>query len=249
MAREDLEEAAWDGVGTAHPPEGDGETHASMLNKLRAAVLGANDGIISTAGLVMGVAGATTDTVALATAGIAGLVAGALSMAVGEYVSVSAQRDSERALLAREREELATMPEAELQELARLLQAKGMSERVAHEAAVELTAHDALGAHADIELRLDQHDLTSPTAAAVSSLVSFAVGALIPLLAMVLVGPSQRVWTTVAAVVVALFFTGLLSARAGGAPAPRAIVRNVLGGALAMGVTFAIGTVVGATLV
>lgn len=241
-------DAAEDDQVTHQLPEQDGSTHASMLNKLRAAVLGANDGIISTAGLVMGVAGATTNTTALATAGIAGLVAGAISMAVGEYVSVSAQRDSERALLDKERHELATMPEAELEELAGLLQAKGMSERVAREAAQELTAHDALSAHADIELRLDRHDLTSPSAAAFSSLVSFAVGALIPLLAMVLVGPETRVLVTVVAVVVALFLTGFLSARAGGAAAPRAIMRNILGGALAMGVTFAIGTGVGAAL-
>ncbi|HHU38963.1 MAG TPA: VIT family protein [Propionibacterium sp.] len=228
-----------------HPYDQDAGTHASTLNTLRAAVLGANDGIISTAGLVMGVAGATTNTAALATAGIAGLVSGALSMAVGEYVSVSAQRDSERALLAKEQRELDTMPEEELEELARLLRGKGLSERVAQEAARELTEHDALGAHADIELRLDPDDLTSPTAAAVSSLFAFALGALIPLLAMVLTPPATRVAVTVVAVLVALFLTGFLSARAGNAPVARAIVRNVVGGILAMGITFAIGTLVG----
>lgn len=229
----------------AHPFDNDNGTHASMLNKLRAAVLGANDGVISTAGLVMGVAGATTDTAALATAGIAGLVAGALSMAVGEYVSVSAQRDSERALIARERHELATMPAEELDELTRLLMAKGMSHRVATVAAEELTAHDALGAHADLELRIDPDDLTSPTNAAVSSLAAFAVGALVPLLAMVLTPPGTRVLVTALAVVVALFVTGLLSARVGDAPPVRAIVRNIAGGLIAMGVTFAIGSLVG----
>lgn len=228
-----------------HRFDQDAGTHASMLNKLRAAVLGANDGIISTAGLVMGVAGATTNTAALATAGIAGLVAGALSMAVGEYVSVSAQRDSERALLVKEEHELRTMPEEELEELTRLLQEKGMSDAVAREAARELTAHDALAAHADIELRLDPDDLTSPTHAAVSSLIAFALGALIPLLAMVLSPPSTRVVVTVVAVLLALFLTGFLSARAGDAPVARAIVRNVIGGVLAMGITFAIGTLVG----
>lgn len=228
-----------------HRFDQDTGTHASMLNKLRAAVLGANDGIISTAGLVMGVAGATTNTAALATAGIAGLVAGALSMAVGEYVSVSAQRDSERALLVKEEHELRTMPEEELEELTRLLQEKGMSDAVAREAARELTAHDALAAHADIELRLDPDDLTSPTHAAVSSLIAFALGALIPLLAMLLSPPSTRVVVTVVAVLLALFLTGFLSARAGGAPVARAIVRNVIGGVLAMGITFAIGTLVG----
>lgn len=228
-----------------HRFDQDTGTHASMLNKLRAAVLGANDGVISTAGLVMGVAGATTNTAALATAGIAGLVAGALSMAVGEYVSVSAQRDSERALLIKEEHELRTMPEEELEELTRLLQEKGMSDAVAREAARELTAHDALAAHADIELRLDPDDLTSPTHAAVSSLIAFALGALIPLLAMVLSPPSTRVVVTVVAVLLALFLTGFLSARAGDAPVARAIVRNVIGGVLAMGITFAIGTLVG----
>ena len=228
-----------------HRFDQDTGTHASMLNKLRAAVLGANDGVISTAGLVMGVAGATTNTAALATAGIAGLVAGALSMAVGEYVSVSAQRDSERALLVKEEHELRTMPDEELEELTRLLQEKGMSDAVAREAARELTAHDALAAHADIELRLDPDDLTSPTHAAVSSLIAFALGALIPLLAMVLSPPSTRVVVTVVAVLLALFLTGFLSARAGDAPVARAIVRNVIGGVLAMGITFAIGTLVG----
>ena len=228
-----------------HRFDQDTGTHASMLNKLRAAVLGANDGIISTAGLVMGVAGATTNTAAIATAGIAGLVAGALSMAVGEYVSVSAQRDSERALLVKEEHELRTMPEEELEELTRLLQEKGMSDAVAREAARELTAHDALAAHADIELRLDPDDLTSPTHAAVSSLIAFALGALIPLLAMLLSPPSTRVVVTVVAVLLALFLTGFLSARAGDAPVARAIVRNVIGGVLAMGITFAIGTLVG----
>ena len=228
-----------------HRFDQDTGTHASMLNKLRAAVLGANAGTISTAGLVMGVAGATTNTAALATAGIAGLVAGALSMAVGEYVSVSAQRDSERALLVKEEHELRTMPEEELEELTRLLQEKGMSDAVAREAARELTAHDALAAHADIELRLDPDDLTSPTHAAVSSLIAFALGALIPLLAMLLSPPSTRVVVTVVAVLLALFLTGFLSARAGDAPVARAIVRNVIGGVLAMGITFAIGTLVG----
>ncbi len=223
-------------------------SHASLLNKLRAAVLGANDGIISIAGLVMGVAGATTDSAALLTAGVAGLAAGAISMAVGEYVSVSAQRDSERALLARERHELATMPEQELDELVALLRGKGLSERIAREAAAELTSHDALAAHADIELGLDPDDLTSPGAAAVSSLVSFAVGALVPLLVMVLTPPAIRVYATFGAVVAALFLTGLLSARVGEAPAAPAILRNIAGGVVAMIVTFGIGALVGTQL-
>ena len=229
-------------------PEDTGDSHAALLNKLRAAVLGANDGVISTAGLVMGVAGATTNVLALATAGIAGLVAGALSMAAGEYVSVSAQRDSERAQLAKERHELATMPEEELDELADLLQSKGMSADVARTAAQQLMDHDALGAHADFELGIDQHDLVSPWAAAISSLVSFSVGALIPLLAMLLAPADVRVGATVAAVLVALFITGFVSAKVGGAAVIPAIARNILGGFLAMAVTFGIGTLVGTQL-
>lgn len=225
-----------------------GDSHAALLNKLRAAVLGANDGIISTAGLVMGVAGATTDNIALAIAGIAGLVAGALSMAAGEYISVSAQRDSERARLEQERYDLATMPEAELAELAGLLQDKGLSTGVALKAAEQMTAHDALGAHADIELGIDQHDLVSPWAAAISSLFAFAAGALIPLLVIVLSPVGVRVGGTAAAVLVALFLTGLTSAKVGGAPPTRAIVRNIVGGLLAMAITFGIGALVGAQL-
>ncbi len=226
----------------------DATAHASTLNRLRAAVLGANDGIISTAGLVMGVAGATSDSFALAAAGIAGLVAGALSMAVGEYVSVSAQRDSERALLAKKARAIRVRPQAELEELALLLRDLGMTEATAREAAGELTEHDALAAHAEIELGLNPGGLTSPTQAAASSLVSFALGALIPLLAIVLTSQDARVAVTVVAVVAALFLTGVLSARAGHAPAPRAIVRNIGGGLLAMGVTFVIGTLVGAQI-
>lgn len=235
-------------VAASPHPEDAGDSQAALLNKLRAAVLGANDGVISTAGLVMGVAGATTNLLALATAGIAGLVAGALSMAAGEYVSVSAQRDSERALLAKESHELATMPEEELAELADLLQRKGMSEDVAKTAAQQLMDHDALGAHADLELGIDQHDLVSPWAAAISSLFSFSIGALIPLLAMLLAPADIRVGATVASVLLALFVTGFVSARVGGAPVLPAIVRNILGGFLAMAVTFGIGTLVGTQL-
>lgn len=219
-----------------------------MLNKLRAAVLGANDGIISTAGLVMGVAGATTNATALAVAGVAGLVSGALSMAAGEYVSVSAQRDSERAMLAVERHELDTMPHEELDELVGLLRQRGLSHEVAQAAAGEMTAHDALGAHADLELGIDQHDLASPWAAAASSLFSFSLGAVIPLLAMVLAPADLRVGATVASVLIALLVTGFASARVGGAPAGRAIVRNIVGGFVAMAVTFGIGTLVGTQL-
>lgn len=219
--------------------------HSALLNKLRAAVLGANDGIVSTAGMVMGVAGATTDSMAILVAGIAGMSAGALSMAVGEYVSVSAQRDSEQALLAKERWELENLPDEELAELASLYEQKGLTPDLAHEVAVQLTEHDALGAHAEVELGIDPDELVSPWAAAWSSMAAFTLGAVIPLLAMVFGPPEYRVWVTVGAVVLALSLTGYLSARVGGAKPMAAVIRVVLGGLLAMGITYAIGSLVG----
>jgi VIT1/CCC1 family predicted Fe2+/Mn2+ transporter len=221
----------------------------SRLNWLRAGVLGANDGIVSTAGLVVGVAGATTDSEAILIAGVAGLVAGAVSMAAGEYVSVSTQRDSEKALLAKERRELAEDPEDELAELAGLLAQKGLRDDTAMEVAVQLTKHDALAAHADIELGIDPDDLTSAWNAAFASMIAFTLGALLPLLTIVLVSQSWRVPVTMAAVAAALALTGWASARLGYGPRGRAVVRNVAGGLLAMGVTYLIGTLLGTTVV
>lgn len=215
------------------------------LNWLRAAVLGANDGIVSTAGLVIGVAAATTQRSTILTAGLAGLAAGAMSMAVGEYVSVSTQRDTEKALLAKERRELRDEPEAELEELTQMYADKGLATDLAHEVAIQLTAHDALGAHAETELGIDPNSLTSPWHAAWASLIAFTVGAMIPLIAIVLAGVSIRVPVTVAAVVISLLGTGWLSARLGSSPAWPAVRRVVLGGLLAMAVTYAIGSLVG----
>ncbi|MBN9105680.1 MAG: VIT family protein [Propionibacteriaceae bacterium] len=215
------------------------------LNGLRAAVLGANDGIVSTAGIVIGVAGATLDPFAILTAGVAGLTAGALSMAVGEYVSVSAQRDTEKALLETERRELAEMPAEELAELAGLYEQKGLDPELALEVARQLHAHDALAAHAETELGINPDELTSPWVAAFSSAVSFTTGSVLPLLAIVLAPVAIKVPVTVAAVVAALVLTGYLSSRAGGTPAGRAIFRNVAGGLLAMAVTYGIGRLVG----
>ncbi|MFZ0530632.1 MAG: VIT family protein [Propionicimonas sp.] len=228
--------------------EAESGSHARRLNGLRAAVLGANDGIVSTAGIVIGVAGATLDPFAILTAGIAGLTAGALSMATGEYVSVSAQRDTEMALLEKERRELAEMPEEELAELAGLYQAKGLTAELAAEVAVQLHAHDALAAHAETELGIDPDELTSPWVAAVSSAVSFTVGSVLPLVAIMAAPTELKIPVTVVAVVAALILTGYLSARAGGTPVLRAIARNVAGGLLAMGVTYWIGRLVGHTL-
>ncbi len=226
-----------------------GEAHdgsmASRLNWLRAGVLGANDGIVSTAGLVIGVAAATTDRGTVLTAGLAGLAAGAMSMAVGEYVSVSTQRDSERALIAKEVRELREEPEAELAELAGIYEGKGLSPELARRVATELTAHDALAAHAEVELGIDPENLTNPWHAAWASMLAFTVGAVLPLLAIVLPPVGWRVGVTVVAVVLALASTGLVSARLGDADARRATVRVVLGGLVAMAVTYGIGTLVG----
>ncbi|MFI5824686.1 VIT family protein [Streptomyces rishiriensis] len=218
----------------------------SRLNWLRAAVLGANDGIVSTAGLVVGVAGATESRSALLTAGLAGLLAGSMSMAAGEYVSVSTQRDSEQAALALERRELREQPEAELDELTELLRERGLSREVAREAAEQLTERDALKAHARVELGIDPDDLTNPWHAAWASFLAFTVGALLPLLAIVLPPVDWRLPVTVASVLVALAGTGWSSARLGSASAGRAVLRNMGGGALAMGVTYAVGALLGA---
>ena len=214
----------------------------NRLNWLRAGVLGANDGIVSTAGLVVGVAGATTDSTAILIAGVSGLAAGALSMAAAEYVSVSTQRDSEEALLRKEAGELRDEPEEELRELAGLYVEKGLTEELALQVARQLTDHDALGAHAEAELGIDPDDLTSPWHAAWASLVSFALGALLPLLTITLGSTSTRVPITFVAVAFALAATGLLSARLGYAPTRTAVTRNVLGGLFAMAVTFGIGS-------
>lgn len=230
---------------TPHSGEAHDAGHAAKLNWLRAGVLGANDGIVSVAGLVMGVAGATADRTPIIIAGVAGIVSGALSMAVGEYVSVSTQLDSEKALLAKEKLELATMPDEELAELTQIYVDKGLDEPLAREVAVQLTEKDALRAHADAELNLDPDDLANPWTAAGASFVSFALGALIPLLAILLPSPSLRVPVTVVAVVIALAITGFVSARIGGAQRGRAVARNVGGGVLAMAITFGVGSLVG----
>jgi VIT1/CCC1 family predicted Fe2+/Mn2+ transporter len=217
---------------------------AGRLNWLRAGVLGANDGIVSTAGLVVGVAGATSARGPIFTAGIAGLVAGAVSMALGEYVSVSSQRDTERALIAKERRELEQMPEAELAELEGLLQERGLSPDNATAVAAELTSRDALRTHLSVELGMSE-ELTNPWSAAGSSAVAFTVGALLPLIAILLPPASVRIAVAFVAVLVGLTATGFVSARLGRSPARDAIARLVVGGALAMAVTFGIGQLVG----
>jgi len=234
-----------------HPADHPGESHhdvlGTRLNWLRAAVLGANDGVVSTAGIVVGVAGATDSRSALLTAGLAGMLAGSLSMAAGEYVSVSTQRDSEQAALAQEREELANTPQAELDELTALLEDRGITHDLAREVAEQLTDRDALGAHARVELGIDPEELVNPWHAAWASFVSFTAGALLPLLAIVLPPRDWRLPVTVVSVLIALIACGRVSARLGNAPTRPAVIRNALGGALAMAVTYAVGTLLGAT--
>jgi VIT1/CCC1 family predicted Fe2+/Mn2+ transporter len=219
---------------------------ATRLNWLRAAVLGANDGVVSTAGLVVGVAGATGSRSALLTAGLAGLLAGSLSLAAGEYVSVSTQRDSEKAALAQEERELETEPAAELAELADLLEGRGLTPELALEVAEQYTERDALRAHARIELGIDPDELTNPWHAAGASFLAFTAGALLPLLAIVLPPTALRVPVTFVSVLLALAFAGWGSARLGSAPVRPAVLRNMGGGALAMAVTYAAGTLLGA---
>ncbi|MFC6356216.1 VIT1/CCC1 transporter family protein [Luethyella okanaganae] len=220
---------------------------AQRLNWLRAGVLGANDGIVSVAAIVVGVAGVTTATAPILTAGVAGLLGGAISMALGEYVSVSSQSDSEKALIAKERWELAEMPEQELAELAGLYEAKGLAPATARQVAVELTEHDALAAHLSAELHIDERDVVSPWHAAFASAVAFTIGAILPLLAILLPPEAWRVPVTFVAVLAALAITGAVGAHLGGSSRLRAMLRVVIGGALALAVTFTIGMLLGTT--
>lgn len=220
----------------------------SLLNWLRAAVLGANDGVVSVSSIVLGVAGAGVGRGTIFTAGLSGLVAGAMSMAAGEYVSVSSQRDTERAYIAKERRRLGKNPEKELASLAEAYQAKGLSAKTASQVAKELSAGDALKAHLDAEMGLDEDDLNSPVQAALASLISFTIGGAIPLIAVLAAGASVRLVVTFIAVLVALVITGYASASVGGAPKGKAIIRNVIGGALAMLITYGIGYAFGTAI-
>lgn len=229
----------------AHPDEPHRQGLAQRLNGLRAGVLGANDGIVSTAAVVVGVAGATSEVAPVLVAGMAALVGGAVSMALGEYVSVSSQRDSEHALIEKERRELAEAPDAELTELVGLYEARGLSTETATRVATELTASDALKAHLSVELNIDADDVVSPWTAALASAVAFTVGALLPLLTILLLPVEVRVAATFAAVLLALAVTGYVAAWIGGARRGRAVVRMVVGGALALGATYLVGSLFG----
>ncbi|MCU4671858.1 VIT family protein [Microbacterium fluvii] len=226
-----------------------GEPHApglaQRLNWLRAGVLGANDGIVSTAAVAVGVAGATSEVAPVFLAGAAALVGGAISMALGEYVSVSSQRDSERALIAKEKRELADDPQGELEELVGLYRDRGLSEATARQVATELTAADALRTHLSVELHIDQDDVVSPWRAALASAVAFTLGALLPLVTILSTPPAVRIAWTFAVVLIALAVTGYVAAWIGGSTRWMAVLRTVLGGALALGATFAVGSLFG----
>ena len=225
------------------------EDHSShRIGLLRAMVLGANDGIISTACLVLGVAAATAQRSTILTAGMAGLVAGAASMALGEYVSVSSQRDSEQSDIAKERWELENTPDIELAELAGIYRKKGLPQALAHEVAVELTKHDALKIHLAEELGIHEATMARPLQASVGSAGSFAVGAAIPLAAVSLFSESMRFTGTIGVVVLTLIALGGSSAKWGGAEPVRPVIRVVFGGLVAIAVTMVVGKLFGAAV-
>ncbi len=220
----------------------------NRIGWLRAAVLGANDGIVSTASLVVGVAAASAGRNEILIAGMAGLVAGAMSMAAGEYVSVSSQADTENADLEREKKELLEDPEFELRELAAIYEGRGVDPETAEMVAIQLTEHDALGAHARDELGINSITSARPVQAALASAATFAVGAALPL-ATVLLSPDRvLVWTVSITSLVFLAALGAMAARAGGAPILTASLRVLFWGALAMAITAAVGSLFGAVV-
>ena len=228
-------------INHAHHHEPHEQKTTSKLNWLRASVLGANDGIVSVAGIVVGVAGANNNPQIILTAGIAGLVAGAISMAAGEYVSERSSRDTEQAWLKKEKYELEHFPEEELEELAHLYEQKGLTPNTARKVAEELTKNDPYAAHIDAELGIDPDDLTSPWQASFASAASFLTGAIIPLIAILAFPQEIRIPMTFVSVLIALAITGTISGKVSNANVYRAIARVVVGGALAMIVTFGVG--------
>jgi VIT1/CCC1 family predicted Fe2+/Mn2+ transporter len=223
-------------------------SHLSKLNWLRAGVLGANDGIVSIAALLVGVAAATTDIGPIMIAGVAGLAAGAISMGLGEYVSVSSQRDSELALIAKEKQELIDQPEVELAELASIYEHKGLSHATAKKVAQELTDHDPIRAHLEAELNILEAHIVNPWAAAMSSMISFFAGALLPFLTVIFAAEQYRIPAVIVASIIALAGTGAAGAYLGGSSMAKSVIRVVIGGAIALAVTFAIGSLFNTTV-
>jgi len=217
-------------------------SHLAKLNWLRAGVLGANDGIVSISALVVGVAAATSNITAIMIAGVAGLAAGAISMGLGEYVSVSSQRDSELALIDKEKRELIEQPEVELAELQEIYENKGLSAVTAKQVAKELTAHDPIRAHLEAELNILEAHIVNPWHAAFSSTGSFLAGALLPFLTVLFAAEQFRIPATIAASIIALAGTGAAGAYLGGSSMVKSIIRVVVGGSAALAITFAIGS-------
>jgi VIT1/CCC1 family predicted Fe2+/Mn2+ transporter len=217
-------------------------SHLARLNWLRAGVLGANDGIVSISALVVGVAAATSDIGPIMIAGVAGLAAGAISMGLGEYVSVSSQRDSELALIDKEKRELIEQPEVELAELQTIYEHKGLSPATAKQVAKELTAHDPIRAHLEAELNILEAHIVNPWHAAFSSTGSFLAGALLPFLTVLFAAEQFRIPATIAASIIALAGTGAAGAYLGGSSMLKSVIRVVVGGSAALAITFAIGS-------
>jgi VIT1/CCC1 family predicted Fe2+/Mn2+ transporter len=217
----------------------------STLNWLRAGVLGANDGIVSTAAIIFGVAGASATHVTVMLAGIAAVAAGAMSMAVGEYVSVSTQRDLEEAVLEREKIELVRDPERQLAILVRLFEQRGVAPAVAADVARQMSEKDALSVHARAELGIDPENITNPWAAALASMLSFILGGVIPIAALLVSPRSVEIWVAGVAVLIAMALTGFVSARLGRTPVGRSVLRNVAGGLLALAITYGVGKIAG----
>lgn len=220
----------------------------TKLNWLRAAVLGANDGIVSISGLVLGVAGATNSTELILTTGVAGIMAGSLSMAVGEYVSVSSSRDTQHALIQKKKYELKHYPQEKQEVLTIIYQKKGLSPKTAAIVAKELTDKDPIKACLDAEVGINPEDLTNPWHAAIASALSFFAGSLIPLAAILLPPPAIRIPVSFLAIIFTLIITGAVSGRISGANIPRAILRIVIGGVFAMSITYIIGRIFNVTL-
>ena len=236
-------------AGKRRRPRGHRESHASGRSGwLRAAVLGSNDAIVSTSSLMLGVAAADASGHAILVAGVAGLVAGSMSMAAGEFVSVSSQADAERADIAKEKTELATEPEAELAELAGIYHRRGLDKHLSLEVAKQLTAHDQLGAHLRDELGIHDDNRPRPIQAAVVSAVSFAAFALLPILGLLIAPTSARFVAIPVVSLISLAILGGLGGRLSGASIPRATLRVVIGGALAMAVTMGIGRLLGTSV-
>lgn len=234
-------------LGADHAAAGAAPGLEQRLNALRAGVLGANDGIVSTAAVVVGVAGATVDAGPIVLAGLAAAVGGAVSMALGEYVSVSSQRDSERAIVDAERRALVADPEGRVQALARRYEERGVAAATARRVAEDLFRADALDAQLREQHGLDQSDVASPWHAALASFLAFTLGAALPLVAILLPPAAARVPVAFAATLVALAVTGAVAAWIGGGPRLRAAARVVVGGALALGATYLVGALVGAS--